>query len=91
MAGGKRADNKKRRVAIAVTLIAIVVVLVIALLTIYFVRPQLYDALRDLLSGKGDGSGNQGNDGSSQNDGSGNQGDDIIMLCLSFLENLTDH
>lgn len=75
MAGGRRADNKKRRVAIAVTLIAIVVVLVIALLTVYFVRPQLYDALRDLLSGKGDGSGNQGNDGSSQNDGSGNQGD----------------
>ena len=75
MAGGRRVDNKKRRVAIAVTLIAIVVVLVIALLTVYFVRPQLYDALRDLLSGKGDGSGNQGNDGSSQNDGSGNQGD----------------
>ena len=51
MAGGRRVDNKKRRVAIAVTLIAIVVVLVIALLTIYFVRPQLFDALRDLLSG----------------------------------------
>ena len=75
MAGRRRVDNKKRRVAIAVTLIAIVVVLVIALLTVYFVRPQLFDALRDLLGGKGDGSGNQGNDGSSQNDGSGNQGD----------------